>query len=201
MFRRYLAAVFATSMLSGCATMQQFIALRSVHFQLDRVADLQVAGVDLSGAQSSSDLSLGDGARVAAALVSRKLPLSFRLHLLAENPASNTVTARLVRLHWTLYLEDMETVSGEIEREFELPPGRPTDIPIDISLDLLDFYERNGQDFVDLALNLAGAGGPPKRVAVRAVPTIDTALGPISYPRPITIVAGSVGRSEVARVQ
>jgi hypothetical protein len=38
-------------------------------------------------------------------------------------------------------------------------------------------------------------------MAVRAVPTIDTALGAISYPRPITIIAGSVGRPDLARIE
>lgn len=157
-----------------------------------------MAGVDLSHVRTYSDLSLSDGARVAAALAAQELPLSFRLHLLAENPAGNSVTARLVRLQWTLFLENTETISGQIEREYALPPGQPTDIPLDISLDLFDFYERSGEDLVELALNLAGAGGTPKQVAIRAVPTINTALGPITYPQPITIVAASVGRPDLA---
>lgn len=198
MFRRYLLVAFAIGMLAGCATVQQILALRSVDFQFDRVADVRLAGIEFSGSRSSS---LGDGAQVAAALAGGTLPLSFQLHLLAENPAANTVTARLVRLNWTLYLEDRETVSGQTVREFELPPGRPTDVPINVSLDLLDFYERTGRDFIDLALNLAGAGGTPKRVAVRVVPTVDTGLGPITYPQPITLVAGSVGRAEIAQAR
>ena len=201
MIRRCLVLALATGMLVGCATFQQVIALRSVDFQLDRVASLRLAGVDLSRARSSSELGFADGARVAAAVAAGELPLTFRLHLLAENPASNSITARLVRFRWTLFLEDVETISGETDREFELSPGRPTDIPIDVSLDLLDFYSRSGADLIELALNLAGAGGAPKQMALRAVPTIDTALGPITYPRPITILAGSVGRSEIARAR
>jgi hypothetical protein len=197
---RYFAIFFAASMLVGCTTVQEIIALRSVDFQLDRVTEVRLGGIDLSHAQSS-DLSFSDGARVASALATRELPLSFRLNLLAQNPTSNRVTARLVRMQWTLFLEGTETISGQIAHAYELPPGQPTTVPIDISLDLLDFYERSGQDLIDLAMNLAGAGGSPKQVAIRAVPTIDTALGAISYPRPITIVSGSVGRGELARVE
>ncbi len=199
MHRRTLILAFAASALVGCATVQEIIALRSVDFQLDRVTDVRLAGISLAHVQSSADLSLGDGARVAAALATRELPLSFRLNLIAANPTSNRVTARLVRLQWTLFLEDTETISGQIAHEYELPPGQPTSIPIDVSLDLLDFYQRSGRDLIELAMNLAGAGGAPKQVAVRAVPTVDTPLGAISYPRPITIVAGSVGRPAVAR--
>ncbi len=199
MHRRALILLLAAGALIGCATVQEIIALRSVDFQLDRVTDVRLAGISLAHVRSSADLSLGDGARVAAALATRELPLSFRVNLIAANPTSNRVTARLVRLQWTLFLEDTETISGQIPHEYELPPGQPTSIPIDVSLDLLDFYQRSGRDLIDLAMNLAGAGGAPKQVAVRAVPTVDTPLGAISYPRPITIVSGSVGRPEVAR--
>lgn len=199
MCRRYGVVVLLAGLLTACSTLQEVIALRSVAFQVDRVTEVRMAGVDVSRVRTYSDLSLTDGARVATALATRELPLSFRLHLLAENPASNNVTARLVRLRWTLFLEDTETISGQIDREYTMPPGQPTDIPLDISLDLFDFYDRSGKDLVELALNLAGAGGEPKQVAIRAVPTISTALGPITYPQPITIVAGSVGRPELAR--
>jgi hypothetical protein len=156
---------------------------------------LSLAGVDLSAAQTASDLSLSGGTRVAAALARGQLPLSMTLHVLGENPASNPVAARLLRMRWTLLLEDKETVSGLTEHAYELMPGRATDIPVDVSLDLLEFFERSGPDLVELALNLAGAGGRPKRLALRATPTVDTPLGPIAYPRPITIAAGSVGHS------
>jgi len=179
--------------------MQEIVALRSVDFRVDQVTEVRLAGIDLARIESSSELSFSDGARVAAALATRQLPLSFRLNLVAENPPSNRVTARLVQMQWTLFLEDRETISGRIANEYPLPPGEPTVIPIDISLDLLDFYEQSGQELIELALNLVGAGGAPKQVAIRAVPTIDTALGAISYPRPITIVSGSVGRPELAR--
>jgi len=76
----------------------------------------------------------------------------------------------------------------------ELPPGQPRDIPVNISLDLFDFFERSGPDLFNLALNLLGVGGEPSRVSLRAVPTVNTALGPITYPQPITIVDRRVGR-------
>jgi len=180
--------------LSSCATLQQVAALRSVEFQLDRVADVRVAGVDLSQIRTYSDLSFTDAARIGAAAARGELPLSFVLHVGAENPANNTVSARLLKMQWTLLLEQRETVAGMLEREIELPPGQPKDIPIAISLDLLDFFERSGPDLVELALNLAGAGGAPKNVALRAIPTVNTMFGPMTYPEPITIASGTVGR-------
>jgi hypothetical protein len=185
--------VLLAVVITSCATLQQFAALRSVDFQLDRVANVQVAGIDASRVSAYSDLNLMDAARVATAIARRELPLAFQLHVRAENPSDNPVTARLVRLQWTLFLDDTETISGLIDQELELPPGQPRDIPVNISLDLFDFFERSGPDLFNLALNLLGAGEEASQVALRAVPTVNTALGPISYPQPITIVDRRVG--------
>jgi len=185
-------AILSVAVIS-CATLQQIVALRSVEFSLDRVANLEVVGIDASRVRSYSDLSLTDAARVGAAITRRELPVSFRVFVDAQNPADNPVTARLVRMQWTLLLDDTETISGTIDREFVLPPGQPTEIPVDVSLDMFEFFDRSGPDLFNLALNLAGVGNEPSRVALRAVPTVNTALGPISYPQPITIVDRRVG--------
>ncbi len=142
---------------------------------------------------SYSDLNLMDAARVGAAIARRELPLGFQLHVRAENPSDNPVTARLLRMQWTLFLDETETISGLIDQELELPPGQPRDIPVSISLDLFDFFERNGPDLFNLALNLVGVGEQPTQVALRALPTVNTVMGPISYPQPITIVDRRVG--------
>jgi len=179
--------------VSGCATLQQFAALRSVDFSLDRVSSPRLAGIDLQQVRSYEDLGYADAARLALALVQESLPMDFRLHLMAENPADNSTEARLMRMAWTLLLQDRETVSGVFEEEVLLPPGQPRDIPILISLDLVDFFEGSAQDLLELALSIAGQGGAPKEVALRASPIVDTPLGPIRYPTPITIVSRQVG--------
>jgi hypothetical protein len=179
---------------AGCATLQQLAALRNVDFALDRVSGLRLAGIDLAGVRSIDDLTLMDAGRLTLAVSRNELPLDFRLHLLAENPAENGTEARLVQMDWTLLLQERETLSGILEREILLPPGQPTDVPLTISMDLLDFYDGSAQDLLELALSIADQGGAPKEVAIRATPTIQTALGPMRYPRPITILSHEVGR-------
>ncbi len=191
---RFLSVALAVVLSTSCATLQQIAALESVDFQLDRVADVEVAGIEASRISSYSDLGLSDAATLGAMIARRELPVSFRVHIIATNPSENPVTARLIRMQWTLFLEDTETISGLIEQEHELPPGQPTDIPVNVSLDLFDFFERSGPDLFNLALNLAGVGGNQTQITLRALPTVNTALGPISYTQPITIVDRSVGR-------
>jgi hypothetical protein len=116
------------------------------------------------------------------------------LHLLAENPAENSTDARLVRMDWTLLLQERETLSGVFADNVLLPPGQPTDVPITVSLNLVEFFEGSARDLVELALSLSGQGGSPKNVALRATPVIDTPIGPMRYPQPITILSREVGR-------
>jgi hypothetical protein len=187
-------AVFGGSLVvTGCATLQQFAALRNVDFSLDRISSPRLAGIDLRQIRSYGDLGFADAARLALAVTQNHLPLDFQLHLRAENPAENDTDARLMRMDWTLLLQDRETLSGVFEEEVLLPPGQPRDVPIRISLNLVDYFEGGAQDLLELALSLAGQGGSPKDVALRASPVVQTPLGPIRYPTPITIVSREVG--------
>jgi len=180
--------------LTGCATLQQIAALRDVDFSVDRVTNVRLAGVDLSGVRSYRDLGITDIGRLTLAVSQGELPMDFRLHLTAENPADNSVDARLVRMDWTLLLQGRETISGVFADETLLRRGQPTDVPIMMSLDLVDFFTGSAQDLVELALSLSGQGGSPTEVTLRATPSVDTALGPIRYPRPITIVSREIGQ-------
>lgn len=180
-------------LVGGCATLQQLAALRDVDFALDRIGQVQLAGVALDQVRSYSDLSLTDVARLTLALSQDELPLDFELLVQGENPSDNSTDARLVRFDWTLLLQDRETVSGVFEDEVVFRPGEPTTFPLRIQLDLLDFFEGNARDLGELALNLSGQGGTPTQVALRANPTIQTALGPMRYPGDITIVSTRIG--------
>ena len=182
-----------TLAFAACATLQQLAALRDVDFTVDRLSGVRLAGVDLSRVRSYSQLSVTDAARLAAAVSQRTLPMDLTVHLTAVNPEDNSVDARLVRMDWTLLLQDRETLSGTFADETILRRGQPTDVPIDVSLDLLDFFQGSAQDLFNLAMSIADPGAPPTDVALRASPTVDTSLGPIRYPRPITIVSRQVG--------
>ena len=192
--RSFVPALATVLALSGCATLQQLAALRDVDFSIDRVADVRLAGIDLSRVRSYSDLSAADAGRLALAVSQRELPMSFDVHVRALNPEDNSVDARLVRMDWTLLLQERETLTGTFADETVLPRGEPVDVPIGVSLDLIDFFQGSARDLFDLAMDIAGQGGEPTEVTLRAVPTVDTALGPIRYPQPITIVSREVGR-------
>ena len=188
-----LLLLSAAALLSGCATLQQFAALSSVDFRLEGVSGLRLAGVNLDNVRSFDEISLTDAAALTFAVARNELPMDLTVHVLAENPQDNGVDARLLEMGWTLLLQDRETLSGHVDQPVILPPGEPRAIPILVQMDLLAFFEGSAQDLVELALSLAGRGGAPKDIALRARPVIETPIGPIRYPQPITIVNTSVG--------
>lgn len=184
---RSAGTLLGLALLSGCATLQQFGALRNVDFDLSGVSDVRMAGIDVSRVRSFTDLSLADAAALATAVANRDLPLDLQLDVVAVNPADNYADARLVEMAWTLFLEDRETVSGIVDREVVLPRGQPTDVPVRVGLNLVEFYEGNARDLFELASSLAGVGGQPKEVMVEVLPTVQTSLGPIRYPEPLRL--------------
>ena len=179
--------------ISGCATLSQFRALDDVDFSIDGISEVRLAGVDLSGIRAFTDLSLADGATLANAVRQGELPLAMEIQVLAQNPADNAVDARLVNMDWTLFLEDRETISGQIVGETVLPRGEPTIVPVVVRLNLVDFFEGSTRDLFELALSFTGLGGESKNVTLTALPVIETIFGPITYERPIRIVSVDVG--------
>lgn len=177
---------------AGCVALQEIAHLRNVDFEIDRVSQTSLAGVDVQDVRSYEDLSGGQIARVTAALARGEMPLSFTLHVGATNPAENSVNARLVQLDWTLLLDGTETVSGVFNDERVIAPGATVDLPLTMELDLVRFFGRNAEDLVGLAAAVAGEGS--KEIALRARPTVSTPIGPITYPSEITIVRREVGR-------
>jgi hypothetical protein len=172
--------------LSGCATLNQLRALEDVDFSIDRLAQVRLAGVDVTRVRSFSDLGFADGAALAAAVADRDLPLFLELQILAENPAEN-YDARLTEMEWTLLLEDRETVSGRLDREIMLPRAQDTTFPLAIELNLIEFFDGNARELYNLAASLAGVGSEATDVELRAMPVIQTPLGRIAYPEPIRI--------------
>lgn len=172
--------------LSGCATLNQLYALEDVDFAIEEVAEVRLAGVDVTRIESFSDLSVSEGAALAAAVARRELPLFLELQIVADNPADN-YDARLTEMEWTLLLEDRETVSGRLDSEIRLPRAEATTFPLGIELNLVEFFDGNARELVDLAASLAGVGAETTDVELRAMPVIQTPLGPLTFPEPIRI--------------
>ncbi|PAP77800.1 hypothetical protein [Rubrivirga marina] len=173
--------------IPGCTTIQQLAALQNVDFELDRLSNGLVAGVDLDRLRGGGSLGPTDLARLGAAATRGEVPLSFVLHVGAENPSDNAVAAQLVSLDWTLFLDGNETISGVYNDDRQIPPGQTVDLPISMELDLVQFFGRNVGDLAQLVGNLAGANSQRQTIRLEAQPSISTQFGPLRYPGTISI--------------
>lgn len=190
-----LGAVLLASSIAGCTALREVSNLRKAQFAIDRVSNPRLAGVNLSGLESYQDLRSIDVLRLGSSLSEGKLPMAFTLNLEVTNPSSNSANARLTAMDWTLLLKDKETVAGRFEQEVILPPGEPKNVAVQVELDLVRFFEDNLQGLVNLASAIV-ENEPPQTVKLRVQPTVNTSLGPIEYPSPITVVSKQVGRDE-----
>lgn len=182
-------AVGAVALLAlpGCAAMQQLAALRTIAFAFAGVSDVSIAGVRIGPGSSFSALGVADAARIAAAVVTNQVPLDLVAHVSASNPPENTVTARMVDLGWTLFLEDRQMLAGQLHSAVTIAPGATADVPLAVRVNLLDLGSGGARDLFDLALAIAGQGTLKKDMRLELTPTIETSLGPIRYPVPVVV--------------
>lgn len=186
-----VALLLLAVVLGGCATLQRLAALRTVTFAIDGIVGGRLAGVDVSNVGTATDLGTLDAARIAASVAGGSLPLEFVVNVSVENPADNSTAAEMIRLEWTLLLDDRETIAGIVDDRVLLPPGEPQLIPVAVRLDLMEFFAGAAPELLGLALRFAGAESDAAEVKLRAVPTVNTPLGMVDYPATITIVSGT----------
>jgi hypothetical protein len=187
-------ALFAPLALAGCTAWQQLAALRTVTFAFSRVSDVRLAGIPLDRVTNFSSLGVADMARLATAVATKRVPLELVAHVGATNPGENTVAARMVDCAWTLFVEDRQALTGGLAGAVSIEPGRTADVPLAVSLDLAQLGSGGARDLFDLAVAIAGHGSVTKELRLELKPTIETPLGPIRYPVPVTIRRTVAGR-------
>ena len=189
MMRTRILVLSVCSILAsaGCTTLRETAALNDVKFSFDRVTNVRVAGVTVDGKDSYTDVGVTDVAKLTAAVLGQNVPTNLVVHVKAENPSSNSVTARMIQLGWTFFVEDRKVLDGKLDSTYAFAPGQPVDVRVPITFDAYDLYEHNAEDLFELGLALADVGGYEKEVRLDLVPTVNTDLGPITYPSPITV--------------
>lgn len=183
----------ALATLAGCATLGNLAALSQVAFSLASTQDGRLAGVSVARIAAYRELSFLDVGKLALAVARKDVPLDLQVNVLAANPAGNQTTATMAKLAWTLLVDNKETVSGVLDTVVTLPSGQPVTIPLRVRVNLYEFFGGSAESLLNLAAGLAGLNADPTRLTLRATPTINTPIGPITYPTPITIATRTVG--------
>jgi hypothetical protein len=187
--------LFALISFSCTGIKDAIINVQRLQFKLGNITNMKVAGVSFGTKSNIKDFTLLDGASLLSAFTSGKLNTSFTLNVLAKNPNDGTggtsnTSAVIKALAWRLFIDDSELINGNVSNGIEVPGvGKETVIPIDMAFDLLSFFKNDNYDkLMNLALALGGKSGSCARVKLGVKPTVDTFLGPITYPGEITVI-------------
>ena len=195
MFRRSRITVLFAALgllgISACATLQQIAALRTLTFEFTRVSDVRLVGIPIGAGSTFSGLGMVDAARLGAAILAKQAPIELVAHVNATNPAANQVTARMVELGWTLFVDDRRTLAGDIASPVAIGPGSTVDVPLSVRFDLFQLGSGGARDLYDIALTIAGQGSVKKDLRLDLEPTVETSLGPIRFSAPVVVRRGT----------
>mgnify|MGYP000911729130 CR=1 FL=1 len=194
-----IAVATAVLGLTTCSLIKSAAAaienLQRLQFKLENVNGFKVSGIKLSDKSSVSSFSVSDGLKLLGDFNNKRLPAEFVLNVAAKNPNDGTggyekTTATLSALDWQLYIDDVPTIMGGIDKPLEIPgTGQSTIIPLRMSIDLWSFFKDRGYDkVIGLALAIGGVSGNTSKLKLDAKPTVNTKLGPIKDAGRITII-------------
>ncbi len=189
----FLSFVIGISTLNSCATLNALSGLTRAQFKIQDAVGFRLSGVDIMNKHSITDFSIGDGLNMMNSFRTGKFPLTFTLNVAVKNPnqhqeGSGLSSLSLSEFPWRLILDGKETITGGIGSPIFLPDGGATTmIPLQVSVDLKEFFEDKGYDgIIGLALAIAGHGS--SQISLKARPTISTPIGSLRYPNELTIV-------------
>ena len=181
--------------LYQCSLYQTITNLSRLQFKVGEVNSFRVNDLDISGKSSLKDFTAADLLNLTSIFTQGKLPVSFVLNVDAKNPNDGTggyarTDATLKSFKWRLFIDDKETVSGDIASPVTVPgTGEVTKIPLSVNIDLLQFFKDQGFDrIINLALTLGGKNSSTSKITLYATPTVSTPIGNITYPGELKIV-------------
>ncbi|MDP4219579.1 MAG: hypothetical protein Q8916_07815 [Bacteroidota bacterium] len=186
-------ALLSVFFFNSCATLNSLAGLTRAEFKLQDAIGYRLSGIDITNKRSINDFSVMDGLNLVNAFRTGKFPLTFTLNVAVRNPnqhqsGSNLSALSLTSFPWRLLIDNKETITGNIGNSVSLPDGGTTTIiPLQVSVDLKQFFAEKGyDDIVGLALAVAGQGS--SKLALKAQPTVSTPIGSLKYPNELTIV-------------
>lgn len=196
--KRFFSTVIVLSfVLSGiqCSVYETLTNLSRLKFKVGAVNGFQISGISFSGKSKLTDFNPLDLLKISSSFAQGSLPTSFVLNVDAKNPNDGTggykkSDATLQNFKWRLFLDDQETISGDLDQPVSVPgTGEVTTIPLRINIDLMKFFKDKGyESIVNLALALGGAQGSSTKISLFATPTVSSPLGNITYPGELKLV-------------
>ncbi|HLG31950.1 MAG TPA: hypothetical protein VI362_02835 [Ignavibacteriaceae bacterium] len=180
---------------SGCSVYETMVNISRLKFKLGDINNFYISGINISNKTKLEEINPIELLKLSSNFASGKLPVSFTLNVEAKNPNDGTggypkTDATLKSFPWRLEIDGNETIAGNIGSPVSVPgTGELTNIPINLNLDLLEFFNSQGyESLIKLVFSLGGKEGSASRLTLIATPTVTSPIGDIKYPGELKIV-------------
>ncbi len=181
----FITAILAIS-FSACKELQQLANLSKCEFRLKSIENIQLAGVNVQNISTMNQMGVTDIAKLASSFLTNEFPLNFKLNVDVKNP--NPSAAAMTALDWILFIDDVQMTQGILNQKYSVPASGNTTIPMIMNFDLKKVLTGKSKDAViNFALNLAGQGGKPTRLMLKAKPTLNVGGVSLQYPSYLSV--------------
>lgn len=147
-------------------------------FKLQSLSNYEIAGINVSGKKSVSELTDTEQSKLSEAIATKKFTSSFTLFISAKNPNDGNSGTRnmpvvLKSFFWQLLIGGKETVKGNIDKEIEIIAD--TVFTINISLDVNKYFpDVKDSNKINFAINLKD---DLQNMGLKVKPIVETEFG------------------------
>lgn len=192
MKKKLFFVLITTILLAGssCSILNQMEEMKrftEVHFEIEAVNNLTIAGVDMTGKESFSDFTFKETARLTSKLAAEEIPAQFTVLLKATNP--NNQKASMNRMDWKTFIDKQQVATGMIDEHVEIPPdGTETNVPVKVNVDMKKLISgESGKALMNLVSHITGQGAEPSELSMELSPSIKVGNQMLDYPGSITV--------------
>ncbi|MEW6193700.1 MAG: hypothetical protein AB1521_00915 [Bacteroidota bacterium] len=195
MKRVLITAIIIAYVVISCSVFQTAENFTRLKFRIHSANNYKLAGIQISNKKTAKDFSSVELLKLTSSLLQGKLPLTFNLNVEAKNPNEGSggfgnTDLTIESFPWRLFIEDRETVAGNIKAPAYIPgKGENVIIRLDVEFDVAKIIkDKNLDNVLGLVLKLGGVGSSTSNIKLMTKPVIGTPIGSIQYPDEITIV-------------
>lgn len=183
-------ACFLMIGLSSCGInkqAQQIKALEKCDYKLSGVANISVAGTDVSKMLDGKNINSLSFPGIALGLLRKDVPLRAKLNLEISNPTSEL--AAINNFDYIVLINKQEIFNGTVNQSVNIGAGQTTIVPVQVNANIYRFLTDNKM-IDDITSFISGAtNGSEKKglVTLKIRPSINVGGNLIKYPGYITI--------------
>jgi hypothetical protein len=177
----FLVMVVTIMPLTGCRSINGLKVFSKCKFDLKRIEDIKIAGIDVANKKSFSDFSIKDAANLGVCFLEKKLPLSMTFVMNIAN--NSTKTAILEKLDYIIAVDKKDVLSGKIENRIEVAPKTAALYYVKSDLDVIGLFNTDDlKENIRLALKLVAAENLYKEIELKVKPYIRVGNNFVSAP-------------------